>query len=138
VLVADDDPELLGAVSDALTHLGADVTRAVDGAELIEVLAGKGPFDLIVTDISMPWMTGIQAVHAVRRAGLGTSVLIMTAMRDETIAARVNALGGNVALLQKPFTLAELESAASTLLEQAGDKPKSRDNRGEGSREVAP
>lgn len=138
MLVADDDPELLAGVSEALTHLGADVTRAVDGGELIEKLAAKGPFDLVVTDISMPWMTGIQAVHAVRRAGVGTSVLIMTALQDETIAARVNALGGNVALLLKPFTLTELQSAASALLEQASGKHQSRENSSDGSREVAP
>jgi CheY-like chemotaxis protein len=119
VLVADDDPQLLEVVSDALMQLGVDVTRAADGAELIENLAAKGPFDLIVADIAMPWMTGVQALHAARTAGLGTSVLVITALRDETLFARVKALGENAALLHKPFAIAELESAVSTLLAQS-------------------
>jgi len=116
VLVADDDPELLDTVSDAITQLGAEVTRAANGAELIENLAEKGPFDLVVTDVAMPWMTGVQAIHAARTAGLGTSVIVMTALRDEGLPARVKALGKNATLLYKPFKLSELESAVSTLL----------------------
>src|SRR5215467_8551528 len=118
VLVADDDHELLDAISDGLTGLGAHVTCSRSGAELIENLADKGPFDLVVTDIAMPWMTGVQAIHAARTAGLGTSVIVMTALRDEGIPARVKALGKNVALLHKPFGLAELEAAVTKLLAQ--------------------
>jgi DNA-binding response OmpR family regulator len=69
-----------------------------------------------VTDIAMPWMTGVQAIHAARTAGLGTSVLVMTALRDDSIPARVKALGRNAALLHKPFALAEFESLVSKLL----------------------
>jgi CheY-like chemotaxis protein len=135
VLVADDDHELLDAVSDALVRLGADVTCSRNGAELIESLADKGPFDLVVTDIAMPWMTGVQAIHAARTAGLGTSVIVMTALRDEGIAARVQALGKNAALLQKPFALAELEAAASKLLAQRG-APESNSEPDVGARRV--
>ena len=118
VLVADDDQELLDAIDDALTRMGADVTRSRNGAELIENLADKGPFDLVVTDIAMPWMTGVQAIHAARTAGLGTAVIVMTGLRDDTIPARVEALGRNAALLHKPFALAEFESLVSKLLAQ--------------------
>jgi DNA-binding response OmpR family regulator len=123
VLVADDDHELLDAINDGLARLGADVTCSRNGAELIENLADRGPFDLVVTDIAMPWMTGVQAIHAARTAGLGTSVIVMTALRDESIPARVQALGKNAALLYKPFALAELEALALRLLAQRGAQP---------------
>jgi len=123
VLVADDDPELLDAVAEGLTRLGADVIRARNGAELIDRLAEDGPFDLVVTDIAMPWMTGLRAIHAARTAGLDTSVIVMTGLRDEGIPARVRALGGSAALLEKPFTLADLESVASKLLAQRRHQP---------------
>ena len=123
VLVADDDHDLLDAISDGLVRLGADVTCSRNGAELIENLADKGPFDLVVTDIAMPWMTGVQAIHAARTAGLGTSVIVMTALRDESIPARVQALGKNAALLYKPFALTELEALALSLLAQRGTQP---------------
>src|SRR6185312_2964185 len=60
VLVADDDAEFLDVVAEGLTRLGADVIRARNGAELIDHLAEHGPFDLVVTDIAMPWMTGLR------------------------------------------------------------------------------
>lgn len=116
VLVADDDPQLLDAVSEALTQLDATVVRASSGADLIEQLATAGPFDLVVTDISMPWMSGLQAMRSTRAAGLATSVIVMTALTDPRIPAQVQALGANAVLLRKPFELAELESAASMLL----------------------
>ena len=126
VLVSDDDPDLLEVVANALTRLGGQVTRAANGAELVENLADKGPFDLVVTDVAMPWMTGVQAMHAARAAGLGTSVIVMTALRDDAIAAKVRALGGNAMLLRKPFHLDELESVASALLAQRRREPVSK------------
>src|SRR5215510_9097635 len=138
VLVADDDPELLDAISDALTRLGADVARSRNGAELIENLADKGPFDLVVTDIAMPWMTGVQAIHAARSAGLGTPVIVMTALRDEGIAVRVKALGKNAALLHKPFALAELESLVTRSLARHDDERTASGGSDVGAHRVAP
>jgi DNA-binding response OmpR family regulator len=116
VLVADDDPLLLATVADALMLAGATVSRAASGAELIEQLGNEGPFDLVVTDISMPWMNGLQAIQAVRAAGLGTPVIVMTALTDERLPSQIRALGENALLLRKPFDLAQLVAAASTLL----------------------
>jgi two-component system response regulator TctD len=116
VLVADDDPLLLDAVADALVDWGAEVIRARSGAELIDQLAGEGPFDLVVTDISMPWMSGLQAMQSARTAGLGTSVIVMTALKDERLSAHVQRLGRHAVLLRKPFDLNELETLVATLL----------------------
>jgi CheY-like chemotaxis protein len=116
VLVADDDPDLLDAVVEALERLGAEVVRAEGGGELIEQIADDGPFALIVTDICMPWMTGLQVMHSARTAGLETPIIVMTALTDERIPAQVLALGENAILLHKPFDVSELASAASRLL----------------------
>jgi CheY-like chemotaxis protein len=123
VLVVDDDHELLEAIADALGRLDAHVVRASDGAELIDRLADSGPFDLVVTDIAMPWMTGVRAMRAARTAGLGMSVIVITALRDRTIPAEVKALGRHAALLHKPFEMSELESAASKLLAERHREP---------------
>ena len=116
VLVADDDPQLLEAVAEAFSQMDANVVRASSGADLIEQLATAGPFDLVVTDISMPWMSGLQAIRSTRAAGLATSVIVMTALTDPRIPAQVQSLGANAVLLRKPFDFGELESAASKLL----------------------
>jgi CheY-like chemotaxis protein len=123
VLVADDDLELLEAIADALGRLDADVVRATNGAELIDRLADSGPFDLVVTDIAMPWMTGVRAMRAARLAGLGMSLIVITGLRDPTISAEVRALGRNAALLRKPFEMSEFESVASKLLAERRREP---------------
>ena len=126
MLVADDDSLLLSTITEALTGLGANVTSASSGAELIEQLADEGPFDLVVTDISMPWMSGLQAMHAVRTAGLGTPLIVMTALQDERIPSQVRALGDNAVLLRKPFDLSQLIAAASPLLARRGSATNNR------------
>jgi CheY-like chemotaxis protein len=116
ILVADDDPEVLSDVAAALEDLGATVARAASGAELIEHLGEDDPYDLVVTDVAMPWMTGLQAMQSTRYAGLATPVIVMTALRDPEIPAQVQALGDQALLLQKPFGLGELARAIGKLI----------------------
>jgi len=68
-----------------------------------------------VTDVAMPWMDGLKSIRALRTAGLAAPVIVMTALRDQQIAAQVTALGRTVLLL-KPFDLDELDAAVETLL----------------------
>jgi CheY-like chemotaxis protein len=110
-LVADDDAEMLSVVAKALRQFGADVVAVESGGELLEKLANAGPFDVIVTDISMPWMTGLQVMHSVRVAGLPVPVVVMTALRDPTLPAQVASLGVRAELLHKPFSVTDLYAA---------------------------
>ena len=116
VLVAEDDPQMLEGVAEALERLGADVVRARNGVELLEHMANDAPFDLVVTDVAMPWVSGLQAMHSARTAGLTAGVVVITALKEDRILAQARALGENAVLLRKPFDLSELESAVSTLL----------------------
>ncbi len=117
VLVADDDPDLLAAVVASLRAVGAIVTSATTGAELLERLAEDGPFDILVTDISMPWMTGLQVAHSAREAGLTIPLVVMTGLSDPSIDRRVRALGDRTALLRKPFDLDDLVRAMRSLVD---------------------
>ncbi len=116
VLAADDDPQLLEAIVASLEQLDVDVVCARNGAEVIDRLADSGPFDLVVTDIAMPWMTGLSSLRAARTAGLGMPVIVITALADKAIPREVKALGANVTLLRKPFELSGLKSVAEKLL----------------------
>src|SRR3970040_2845561 len=64
--VADDDPEMLSAVAEALTERGFVVEMLTSGVDLIERLAESPAPDLLVTDVAMPWMSGIQVALATR------------------------------------------------------------------------
>jgi CheY-like chemotaxis protein len=126
ILVADDDPELLTTVADALERMGADVVRAGTGAELVRRLVEHGPFDLVVTDIFMPWMDGLQAMRLVRYAGLAPALIFITGLTDDSLTDRVAALGRRTVLLRKPFELAKLESTVHELLHDT--KPAAEDH----------
>jgi CheY-like chemotaxis protein len=116
VLVADDDPDLLDLVATSLAARGLDVARAMTGADVLELLADSGPFDLMITDIAMPWMTGLQVVSSVRDAGLDIPVIVMTGLHDPNLSERVRAMGSRTSLLRKPFDLAQLNAAVAAIL----------------------
>ena len=119
MLVADDDPEILAVLADVLAGLGYEVVQVESGAGLVDQLANEGPFDLIVSDISMPWMDGLKALRSVRTAGVATPVLVITGLRDQQIQTNVQTLGSNAILLRKPFDLDELEAALERLMPSA-------------------
>ncbi len=116
VLIADDDEETLRTVAAAVELLSADVTRASTGGELLEHLGAEDPFDLIITDVSMPWMTGLQVMHSVRTAGLRTPVVVITALRVPSVDTQASTLGENAVLLHKPFDVEDLHAAIGTVL----------------------
>lgn len=116
ILVADDDPELLQLVVNALSLRGFDVVAATTGGELLEGIAEEGPFSLVVTDVAMPWMTGLQVMHSARSAGMSCPVIVMTALRSHRTAAQVAALGVEVQLLYKPFSIEDLDAAVRCAL----------------------
>jgi DNA-binding response OmpR family regulator len=115
VLIADDDPAMVGAVADALERMGFTVARANSGADLVDQFAHDGPFDLIISDISMPWMDGLQTLRSMRTAGVTAPVIVMTALSNDQIPTQVRALGARTRLLRKPFDLDELEATVVTL-----------------------
>lgn len=112
VLLADDDSEMLMLVEKALHQFyDADVVPVASGGELLEKIANDGEFDVIVTDITMPWMTGLHVMHTARTAGLPVPVVVMTALRDPTLPEQVASLGACAELLHKPFSIVELFAA---------------------------
>jgi DNA-binding response OmpR family regulator len=116
VLIADDDPDMRESVARALGRLGYEVFPAESGADLVEGLANEGPFDLIVSDISMPWLDGLKTLRSMRTSGVATPIIVMTALRDRDIPTQVRALGPHAILLHKPFDVDELAAAVRSLV----------------------
>jgi DNA-binding NarL/FixJ family response regulator len=88
VVVADDHPLVL----DALSHLVTDaaglelVGRAASGEDLVEVVADQDP-DVVVTDLHMPGVDGIEAIRRLREADPGRRVLVLTMHDEEALVA---------------------------------------------------
>lgn len=122
-LLADDDTELLVPLSEALTELGMEVQCAASGAELIQRLVGSS-YDIVITDVSMPWMNGLHAALAARNSGLKMPIVVMTGLRNEKVLSQMAALGANVVLVRKPFKFTDLVAAISSLLGPGALQPR--------------
>jgi len=102
VVIADDDDEMRDVLCELVEGLAVEVEAASSGCDLGVLLAGARPFDLLITDVRMPWVTGLQVAVAARHAGLQIPIIVITAFPDAEIQSKVDGLGGAV-LLAKPF-----------------------------------
>ena len=87
VLVVDDDRSQSQDFEDLLRNAGCDVTFAGHGREAMELLARDLP-DVVLTDLDMPEMDGLELVRAIRRDYPALPVILMTAMGSEDVAAK--------------------------------------------------
>jgi CheY-like chemotaxis protein len=109
ILVVDDEPLIRGLVKCALSAPGHEVFEADCGAEALAIADEHGPFDLVVSDIMMPEMDGLELVARLRVASHCANFVVMSGFCDdgECLADRMGELGACV-FLSKPFTIAEL------------------------------
>jgi CheY-like chemotaxis protein len=115
VAIADDDPEALELLGEILRGPAIEVSKAASGAELVVLLAEEGPFDLIVTDIDMPWMEGLAVIRSVRAAEIHSPVLFVSGLARPDLPAVIERLG-NARLLRKPIAAATLRRTVSEML----------------------
>jgi len=106
ILLVEDDGFLLRTISDYLSTKGMEVQTASNGREAVELLS-TGPFDLILTDIIMPEMDGIELLKYVRKRMPDLPVIIITSSDD--ISYSIEALRSNANdYILKPISMEEL------------------------------
>ncbi|MDP9801328.1 DNA-binding response OmpR family regulator [Arcanobacterium wilhelmae] len=116
VVLVEDDAAISGPLVRALTREGYEVVAASSGAEGIAATAA--PVDLVILDLGLPDMDGLDVARRIRHAGLAVPILILTA-RTEEIDMVVGLDAGADDYVTKPFRLAELLARVRALLRRA-------------------
>lgn len=106
VLYAEDEKHLSKVIAAILTHNGCEVDTVYDGGSAFEY-ATKNDYDILVLDVMMPVMSGIEAMKKIRDAGIDTPIIMLTAKAE--LEDRINGLdAGANDYLTKPFASEEL------------------------------
>jgi CheY-like chemotaxis protein len=107
LLVVDDNPDILHLLSSIITLFGHGVDEAGDGHEAIRLLQ-KGRYDIVVTDVNMPRVDGVQLCRFVKTQRPDIHVIGMSG--DLSSLKKMENAGADICL-PKPFGLDELRSA---------------------------
>ena len=117
ILIIDDDPQIRSVLRIALKQAAMEVSEAGDGAEGL-AKAASGRFDLIVLDIGLPEMDGLEVCRKLRVTD-DTPVLFLTARDDEIDRVLGFELGGDD-YVTKPFSPRELVARIKAILKRSG------------------
>jgi two-component system, NtrC family, response regulator AtoC len=116
VLIADDDTTIVELLRDLLTENGYAVESAASGTAVLDKLQTDAPFDLLLVDLQMPGINGLDLMERLRSAGNEIPVIMMTAHGTSSIAIRAMQMGA-YDYLQKPFDLDEVLVVVKRLFE---------------------
>ncbi|MEW6073287.1 MAG: response regulator transcription factor [Planctomycetota bacterium] len=106
ILVVEDEEALALGIRDALIHSGYEAEVALDGPAALEELS-TGRFDLVVLDIMLPGMSGLDVLRELRDSKQDIRVIVLTALADESDVVRGFELGADD-YMAKPFSPREL------------------------------
>jgi two-component system copper resistance phosphate regulon response regulator CusR len=114
LLLVEDEPEIQDFLKQPLANAGYEVDTAKDGRTAIQLASGK-KYDVLIVDLGLPDQDGINLILQLRRFGISSPVLILSARRS--VDDRVKGLEqGGDDYLTKPFALAELLARLRNLL----------------------
>lgn len=120
VILIDDDPALRGTLVDVLVEAGYAVRVAASGREGLDLFA-RQPSDVVVTDIYMPDMDGIELIRALRDRDLVTPILAMSGKQGDASFLDAAREFGATWVIRKPFRGTEFLRALDTCVNGAPD-----------------
>ncbi len=115
VLIVDDEEEIRNLLALMLEGVGLEVVEAASGAEALRV-ADTTRVDLVITDLWMPGMNGVELIQELERRHLGAEVLVLSGHVTEATRQKMDSLGA-FAVMSKPFEADELLSVVRKAVE---------------------
>ena len=114
ILVVDDEDDVRLFLQDFLQERDLQVDTAASGSEALAKIEKESP-EIILLDIMMPGMDGIECLKAIKQKYPRTTVIMITALKDEARIAKAKELGAYNYII-KPFSLGYLESELLKLI----------------------
>jgi two-component system OmpR family response regulator len=121
VLVVDDEPSIVDALATCLRYEGFEVDEAITGREAL-ALAQDDPPDLVILDVMLPGLDGLEVTRRLRADGVNVPILFVTA-RDTLQDKLAGLTIGGDDYVTKPFALAEVIARVQTILRRVGVNP---------------
>lgn len=116
LLIADDDGDFRETLSEVFRRRGYRTLLVADGCEALEVIRSTTELHLVMLDVHMPRLTGLQTLQEIRRLPPPQlPCILMSALLNETIVEQARQLN-TTSLLSKPFTLGTLTGTVDDVL----------------------
>jgi two-component system, NtrC family, response regulator AtoC len=117
IVIADDEPNIRRVLEAALTREGYNVITAENGKKALDVISSTPQIDILISDLIMPDINGVELLEAAREIDPGMSVLMITA--HGTIKTAVDAMRlGAFDYITKPFDMDEMKIVVKKALER--------------------
>lgn len=114
ILLVEDNPAVLNVNHRALKMAGHEVSVAADGETALQLARSQGPFDLVVTDVVMPGISGFELAETLRKTAFTKRFVFVSGYAEEALHAKGLA-ASEVNILQKPFSPAKLVEHVHTV-----------------------
>jgi two-component system response regulator (stage 0 sporulation protein F) len=114
ILVVDDEPQVRATIGRAVRELGYEVREAESGERALEMIEAQRPH-LVILDYVMPGIDGAETARRIAETDPELKIVFSTG--HGALRALRNAAGDEASILEKPFTLAELDALIAGVLE---------------------
>lgn len=116
LLIADDDRDFRESLAEVFLRRGYETRLAADGQEALEIVSQANEIHLVILDIHMPRLSGLEALQQIRwNRSSSLPCILMSAKLDEKIVLEAEPLNP-AGLLSKPFTLRTLTNTVENVL----------------------
>ena len=116
LLIADDDRDFRESLGEVFERRGYSTRLAADGCEAVEIVQSSSELHLLILDVHMPRLTGLQALEQIRHiVESSLPCILMSAKLDESIVRQAKELR-SASLLAKPFTLRAVTATVEEIL----------------------
>ncbi len=120
ILIVEDEPDVLKTLADQVRSFGYDVVEVLDAESALPVIRGGGVVDLVITDMHLPGMNGIDLLGEIKRAAPAVPVIMLTGHCSVESFIRTKSRGV-YEYINKPVQAAELRRIIGTAI--AGPSP---------------